>query len=363
MRVTSQWPLWLYQRYSRVWERALLSAGWAALYVLCDAGIDAFPVQWRVVLAACIAVGGLWKPVVAYALFVAAVAYPLYLISIYVMALALAVLILSAPAVVRFLPQTLWVLVAILFAPVHLAPIMPLLAGLWWGETAGAIVGGLAALWLKIGAGMTGVSPDLWQVNGWTLDVVLVYERFHTADSLQTLVRIVEPLASNSLILLFNLLQVLTWAAAGFVVGLLIHSLHTWKSQVRAAPYSAWSAALSLGPGLVLIWGGYVAVPAWLQLDGPRWFEPPWLLAQILLAGGVAWVVDALRRWLQQPVLANDGQRHSPARSVKQEKRQSVRSTQVQKQVDSPDELLQQARTKRRRRDDPEEDIIMLELD
>ena len=56
MRVTSRWPLWLYQRYSRVWERALLSAGWATLYVLCDAGVDAFPVQWRVMLAACIGV-------------------------------------------------------------------------------------------------------------------------------------------------------------------------------------------------------------------------------------------------------------------------------------------------------------------
>jgi hypothetical protein len=292
------------------------------------------------------------------------VAYPLYLISIYVMALALAVLILSALAVVRFLPQALWVLVTILFAPVHLAPVVPLLAGLWWGETAGGIVGGLAALWLKIGAGMTGASPDLWQTNGWMLDIAMVYERFHTADSLQTLVRIVEPLASDSLVLLFNLLQVLTWAAAGFVVGLLIHSLHVWKSQARSAPYSAWSAALSLGPGLVLIWAGYVAVPAWLQIDGPRWFEPPWLLAQLLLAGGIAWSVDALRRRLQQPILADGGKRRSfAAQQVEQQMRQSDQPAQAQKQVVSPTELLQKARSKRRRRDDPEQDIIMLELD
>ena len=333
------------------------------LYVLCDAGVDAFPVQWRIVLAACIVIGGLWKPVVAYALFVAAVAYPLYLISIYVMALALAVLILSAPAVVRFLPQTLWVLVVVLFVPLHLTPVVPLLAGLWWGETAGAIVGGLAALWLKICAGITGASPDLWQANLWTPDLALVYERFHTANSLQTLVKIAEPLASGSLILLFNLLQVLAWAAAGFIVGLLIHSLHAWKSQVRSAPYSAWSAALSLGPGLVLIWLGYVVVPAWLQIDGPRWAEPPWLPAQLLLAGGIAWGVDALRRRLQQPVLLGE-EKHRPlvAHPVKPEPRRSDRAAEAQEQAASPIELLQNARSKRRRRDDPE-DIIMLELD
>ena len=121
---------------------------------------------------------------------------------------------------------------------------------------------------------------------------------------------------------------------------------------------------MSLGPGLVLIWVGYVAVPAWLQIDGPRWFEPPWLLAQLLLAGGIAWGVDALRRRLQQPVLADDGKRRSSiARPVKQDKQRPARPAQEQKQADSPTELLQRARSKRRRRDDPEQDIIMLELD
>jgi hypothetical protein len=314
-----------------------------------------------VVLAACIVLGGLWKPVVAYALFVAAVAYPLYLISIYVMALALAVLILSAPAVVRFLPQALWVLVAILLAPAHLTPVVPLLAGLWWGEMAGGVVGGLAALWLKIGAGMTGAFPDLWLVNGWMFKVERVYGRFHTADSLQTLILIVEPLASDSLILLFNLLQVLSWAAAGFVVGLLAHHLHSWKSQVHSTPYSVWSAALSLGPGVIVIWAGYVAVPTWLRVDGPRWFAPLWLPAQLLLAAGVAWSVDALRRRLQRPVLAGDV-RPSP-RSIKRGKPEPVKPEQAQERAVGPAELLKRARSERRRRDDSDQDIIMLELD
>jgi hypothetical protein len=90
---------WIYQRHSLVWTRAVLAGGWAFLYVLCDTSVEAFPVQWRVVLAACIFIGGLFSPVVAYAAFIAAIAYPLYLISIYLMALALAILILSAPLI------------------------------------------------------------------------------------------------------------------------------------------------------------------------------------------------------------------------------------------------------------------------
>jgi hypothetical protein len=353
--------LWLYQRYSRLWENALLSAGWATLYVLCDAGVDAFPGQWRVVLAMCIVLGGLWKPVVAYALFVAAVAYPLYLISIYVMALALALLILSAPAVVRFLPQALWVLVTILLAPAHLTPVVPLLAGLWWGETVGGIVGGGAALWLKISAGMTGAWPDLWQMNGWVFNVERVYMRFHTADSLQTLILIAEPLALDSVMLLFNLLQVLSWAAAGFVVGFLAHHLHSWKSRVRSTPYSAWSAALSLGPGVVLIWAGYVAVPTWLRIHGPKWLDPPWLPAQLLLASVVAWSVDAMRRRLQRPILVKDVRPF--VGSIQRDESAPVKSGQAQEHSDISAELLERSKSKRRRRDDSDQDIIMLELD
>jgi hypothetical protein len=321
--------------------------------------MEAFPAQWRAVLAACIFFGGLWKPIVAYALFVAAVAYPLYQISIYVMALALALLILCAPVVVRCLPQALWVLVAVLLAPLHLTPVVPLLAGLWWGEAAGGIAGGLAALWLKIATGMSGAWPDLWRANGWMFRAEWVYERFHGADSLQTLILIVEPLASDSLILLFNLLQVLSWAVAGFVVGFLAHHLHAWKSQVRSTPYSSWSAALSLGPGLVMIWAGYVAVPTWLQVNGPTWFEPLWLPAQLLMAGGMAWSVDALRRHLQRPVLADEAKPAAQSMIGQDE----PATAQAHKRVVAPDELLRRARPRRRRRNDGDQDIIMLELD
>lgn len=294
MRAILDGPAWLYQRYSAFWQRSVLAASWAVLFVLVDRGSGGFAVEWRAVLAVCIWLGGMWRLPVGYALLIAALAYPLYLISVYVMALALAVLILSAPVAVRFMPQTCWVLIAPVFAPVGLLPVTPLLAGLWWGETAGAVVGGLAALWLKIAAAMSGVSPDLWSLNGWLFSMSPVQARFHQANSLQTLVRIVEPFSSDSLTLLLHLLQVFAWAAAGFVVGLIAHRLRT--GRVRAA-------MLSLGPGLVLVWAGYVAVPTWLGFHGPHWFEPRWLPAQVLLAGLVVWLVDVGARYLERPLV------------------------------------------------------------
>lgn len=344
-----RWPAWLYQRHSELWQRVVLAVGWALLYVGCDGGIAAaglptFPIQWRVVLAVLILAGGLYRPIVAYALFVVAVAWPLYQISIYVMALALAVLILTAPVAARFLPQALVVLAAPWMAPFHLISVLPLLAGLWWGSAGGAVVGALAALWLKVAAGMGGAPVDLWAVNGWAMTAAAVYERFHTANSLQTLIWLVEPLAHDSLGLLFNLLQVLAWAAAGFVVGGLAQAL---PAQVSAGR----KAALSLGPGLLLIWAGYVAVPMWLQWPGALWFEPRWLAAQVVWAGAVAWSLDRLGRYFGEPVLGGDV---APIVARPRPEKRSIKTS------GSP-HLPQKARSKSSARED--EDIIMLELD
>jgi hypothetical protein len=321
-RAALQWPSWLYQRYREFWDRAILSAGWAILYALCDWSLGAFPEQWRIVLAGAIWVAGMCKPVAAYAAFVLAIAYPLYTISIYVMALALAVLILSGIALARAerwaLALVLWVLLAPLLGPVNSVSVLPLLAGLWWGGIGGLIGGGAAAAWLKICASMAGHSPDLWRINGWTMDINLLYARFHSANSFQTVVRLWNPLRGEPASmagtwLLFNLLQVVSWAAAGYVVGVL-HEL--WMQPVWSlsrppgstsrsgwpGPGSGWSAAFSLGPGLLLIWAAYVAVPSWLRVDGPRWFDPLWLPAQVLWAGVIAWCLDAVVRYLQRPV-------------------------------------------------------------
>lgn len=315
-------PAWFYQQHRQLWQRVALAGSWSLLYFLIDAGVAGtaglegppFPIEWRIVLAACIWIGGLWKPVIAYGLFVAAVAYPLYLISIYVMALALAVLILSALLAGRHLALTWLVLAAPLLAPLHLTPMLPLLFGLWsggllgggWSLGGGLVAAGLCALWLKLCAGMTGSPVDLWTINGWAMQSAPLYERFHTADSLQTLRLLVDPLVSNppgrpAIVLLFHLLQVLAWVAAAYGVG----AVYDLLCARRAGGTGAWgmrTTILSLAPGLVAIWAGYVAVPSWLQVPGPRWLDPAWLPAQVVLAGAMALGLDGLLRYLQQPL-------------------------------------------------------------
>jgi hypothetical protein len=203
----------------------------------------------------------------------------------------------------------------------RLAPLVPLLAGLWWEGAGSWIGGGAAALWLKLCAGAAGGSGDLWQVSGWTMTVGPFYERFHTANSLQTVLRLLQPFgvrlgrvplaqgielgaassysAPAGISILYNFLQVLTWAAAAYVVSAVLDRLYSW----RAGRTRGWVlSALSLGPGLLLIWAGYVALPYWLQIEGPGWLDPPRLPVQLLWVGLVAWGLDGLLHYLHRPL-------------------------------------------------------------
>jgi hypothetical protein len=352
-RVLCELPARVYQRQPRLWDRVVLAAGWALLYLIVSgagpwatpldrpgaaagaAGM-AFPAEWRLVLTSLVFVLGVWKPVAGYAAFIVAVAYPLYLVSIYVMALSLAVLVMLLPVMAAYSEQgvlflALLVLLTPLLARVHLAPLIPLLVGLWWEGAGSWIGGGLAALWLKIAAGMAGRPVDLWQLNGLSVNIGSIVERFHEANSLQTVVRLLEPLglrvgrvplvrgielgaevsypAPAAMFALYNLLQVLVWAAAGWTVSAVLDRLSAQGMGRRRG----WGlAALSLVPGLLLIWAAYVAVPWWLRIDGPGWLEPRWLPAHVVWVGLAAWGLDGLLRSLRWPVAPARGGARAP---------------------------------------------------
>ena len=369
-RQVSQAPARIYQRHRRTWNGLVLAAGWTVLYVLCEMAVRSvpalegapLPAQWRAVLAAMVFVAGVWNPAAAYLGFMLAMAYPLYLISSPVMILGLAVLLVFAPLVARArlgtvrrrhraadvetgaLFAALLILGAPLLASAGLVPVLPLLAGLWWGSAAGAAVGGLSALWLKICAGIAGHSVDLWAVNGWAMPVAPVYARLHTADALQTVRHLVEPLHTDpagwlgpvgaesstllaagswgpgAQIVLFNLLQVLAWAAAGYLAGAVREGLEKrfadrspsaipWRTQLL-------QGALSLGPALLALWAGYVVVPAWLQMTETRWFQPLWLPAAVGLAGLLAWSLDGMLRHLGQPIVEDLTRRKMASKQV-----------------------------------------------
>ncbi len=370
LRSLGELPARIYQRQPVVWDRIALSAGWSLLYLLAsDVGVWAthtgadsgaatvFPPEWRLVLAALVFVMGVWKPVAGYAAFIVAVAYPLYLVSIYVMALALAFLILLLPVMAAYSEQGVLFLALLVFltpalARVHLAPLVPLLAGLWWEGAGSWIGGGLAALWLKVAAGMAGHPVDLWQINGRAIRAGPIYERFHALNSLQTVVRVLEPLglrlrrvpltrgielgaevsypAPAGMYVLYNFTQVLAWAAAGYAVSAVLDRLHRRSAGRRGG----WGlAALSLGPGLLLVWAGYVAIPQWLQIVGPGWFDPRWLPAHVVWVGLVAWGLDGLLRALHRPV--------SPGRW-------SVRSSLLRRRRASPAQAVEETRVSAR---------------
>ena len=368
LRTLFDLPPRVYQRHSPFWDRLVLAAGWAGLYWLCSgiepwvgaygAATAALPPQLPAVVTALILVAGLFSPLAAYLILIVGVAYPLYLISIYVMALAVAVLVLIAPLLVARADRGAWplallVLSAPVLAPFHLTPALSLLAGLWWGRTSGAVAGGLAALWLKICAGMSGTWPDLWDLNGWRMPFGPLYERFHAANSLQTVLRLVQPLVGRlgsglgiepvlpgtlpiqpGMAVLFHVLQVLSWAAAGYVVGALLDLIRMRRVTFDGdgAVPGGGAAALSLGPGIVLIWAGYAAVPCWLRLGEVWWFDPPWLPAQVLWAAGVAWCLDGLLRYVRRPVL--------PARwaewSARPEEAHGLRNAETRRQRRKP---------------------------
>jgi hypothetical protein len=262
--------------------------------------------------------------VAGYAAFIVAVAYPLYLISIYVMALALALLVLLAPVMALYAERgalylALLVLLSVALSPLHLAPLTPLLIGLWWQGAGSWIGGGMAALWLKLCAAVSGEPTDLWLLYGWRMETGSVYQRFHSANSLQTVALILQPFGidlaplvrgaalgtqptypvSAGLYVLLNVLQVFAWAAAALAVSAVYdHLTVRWSGLDRGGA----RAALSLLPGLALIWMGFVALPAWLGVEGPRWLDPPWLTVQTVWLGLVAWLADAVLRHLRRPV-------------------------------------------------------------
>jgi hypothetical protein len=288
-----------------------------------------------------------WRPVAGYAAFIVAVAYPLYLVSIYVMALALAFLVLAAPLMALYAEQgvlylALLVLLTVQLAPLHLAPLVPLLIGLWWRGAGSWIGGGMAALWLKLSAALSGHSTDLWLLYGWRMRAEPVYERFHVANSMQTVALLLQPFGidlaplvrgaalggelaypvSPGLYVLFNLLQVCAWVAAAFAVSAVLdHLTVRWAGQNRAGARTA----LSLLPGLVLVWVGFVALPIWLGVDGPRWLDPPWLVAQTVWLGIVAWACDGLLRYLRRPVVLDAPGWRGVGRGRTSESRKSAR--------------------------------------
>jgi len=332
-------PAWLYQRYRPFCDRLAPALGMAFLFLLTAQATGAFPREWLLFSAGGVLVAGLLAPVAGYVLFILALAYPLYSISIYIAALALAILILPAFSLTRYLTAVVLVLTAPLLASYRIAPVVPLLAGLWWAEWGGVVAGVGSALWLKPFAGMCGTTLDLTQLGGQPLAVHQLITRFHTANSLQTLLWIAEPFAPDPQTLLLHVLEVLGWGLAGYSVGLM-------RRRIEGVPRPNVGLLATISAGLLGVWLGSPFIPIALGLREAAAL-PVSFLVECCWSGVIAMGLYGVSRYLTRPAVV-------PLRSRVEPPRPAARQT---------PEPAPQSWVRPQPHDDEQADIIMIDLD
>jgi hypothetical protein len=248
----------LYRRYQAFFESSITAVGLATIVGLTLYYLPVYPLNWVLVIGVAIAVLGIRWPLLAYIIAVAVMIYPIYTINLYLAVLFVAISALGYRLFVHYLGATILVLATPLLAKYHLHWLVPILGGLWWGGVSGAWIGGLAAMWGKILGGMAGLNMDWLVMAGQVPGAEAIVLRFQGANSLETLLLLVEPFATTSGVILYNLLQVVGWAVAGGFVGAL-----AWRKWVKYR--TPWSIlVLTAGGGLIMM-ATHLGLPYWLQ--------------------------------------------------------------------------------------------------
>lgn len=314
---TFRGPHNLYRRYQAIIEQAATAFGLALVVTMTLTSFQIYPENWVLVIGTAITLLGIRWPTVAFMISVGVITYPLFLINFYLAVLFLAISALGHRVFVHYLGATVLTLATPLLAEYHLHWLVPVLVGLWWGGTTGAWVGGLACLWGKIVAGIAGVNIDWLEIAGQTPNVQVIITRFENANSLETLLLLVEPFAADPDVVLYNLLQIIGWAtAAGFVGSL------AWRKWVKYR--TPWSILLvTTGGGLILLLT-HLGLPYWLEnavtpealqvVHNP--IGPMFSLIVVIIVGTV---VHSLRESLDLPV--------APPKNIWATSRQKAKST------------------------------------
>jgi len=306
----------LYRRYQGLLESSVTSVGLAALISLTLWNIAAYPANWVLVIGIAIAVLGVRWPLIAYIVAAAALVYPIYTVNLYLAVIFVAVAVLGHRVFVHYMGATLLILATPFLAKYHLHWLVPILGGLWWGGVKGAWIGGLAALWGKLVGGMAGLSIDWLILAGQTPSAEAVMVHFQDANSLETLLLLVEPFAATSSIILYNLLQVVGWAVAGGFVG----SLAAQKWVKYRTPWSI--LVITTGGGLIMM-ATHLALPYWLkEAVTPEAIavlqDPAGPLFSLLMVIIISTTIHSFREQLDLPVAPQ-----RKGRSVKQKTRKT----------------------------------------
>ena len=330
----------LYRRYQAFFESSLTAVGLATLVSLTLYYLPVYPLNWVLVMGVAIAVLGIRWPLLAYAIAVAVMIYPIYTINLYLAVLFVAISVLGHRLFVHYLGATILVLATPILAKYHLHWLVPILGGLWWGGVSGAWIGGMAAMWGKILGGMAGLNMDWLVMAGQEPNVEAIMLRFQEANSLETLLLLVEPFAATSSVILYNLLQVVGWAVAGGFVG-----AFAWRKWVKYR--TPWSILVLTAGGGVIMMATHLGLPNWLQeavtdeavtvLDDPT--GPLFSLLMVII---VSTTIHSFRESLDLPV--------APQRRVKakrQNKKKKAKPPRQTKLFRRPKTVRSQGKKKR----------------
>jgi hypothetical protein len=311
--------------------------------------IAVYPLYWNEVIAAVVFVLTLISPVAGYFVGVAAAIYPLYSISLYLAVIFLAVAILGQHLFINNLGATLLTFSSPLLGSVYLAWGIPMLGGLWWGPVGGALMGGLAALWGLLFAGMTGLLPDWVKLYGVLPILEHLPERFAQTGSLETLQLLFLPLMPDSTFFLYCLLQIASWAFVGWAVGMF--SEKEWSIYHR--PRSSMIIVLI---GSSVLAGMQVLLSQWLEmpiLPGAQTALGLTALLSALAVMGLEWGDDFFEHPLPIPASTRSPRVEVPPAPVVSNPipdAAPLASSEIPKSQES-------------RKSDDEDDLIMLELD
>ena len=245
------------RRHFGMIEQIITAAGLAAILYGLMQLLPSYPPDWGIVITGVVFFLSIVSPVAGYFVAVLAAAYPLYLVSIYIAVIFLAIAVIGQHAFIQNLSGALLSLASPLLGAIYLSWTIPLLGGLWWGPAGGAVIGGVAALWMELVAGMAYLPPDLINLLGILPVVTDPFGRFASANSLEVLKILFLPLASNSSTLLYHILQIVIWSFTGWMVGMLNEK--DW-AQVRR-PRSSISIALAGVLALVVL---QISLNLWL---------------------------------------------------------------------------------------------------
>lgn len=278
-------------------EHLLTAAGLAGLLWALFNGLPVLPANWDIAILAAVFGVTLWSPAVGYFLAVTAALYPISTISIYLAVLFIAVTLLGQRVFIRNLGAAVLVTATPLLGGFHLAWLVPIAGGLWWGLAGGAWMGALAAFWGLIAGTMSGFAPDWLTLLGQTPLVSTATTRFQGANSLETLAFLFQPLSPTATVLLYVVLQIVVWGMVGALVGKFAE--HEYFQKKR--PWANIGLSVLAGAGIL---GAQIGVGLWLAQVTQDALADLWSILWLaaLTSAFVVGAIDLLRDFFEHPL-------------------------------------------------------------